>query len=224
MFDLEKPILHQLWSETYSKKEYFNWIHKPIPKTIRIFESNYLEIFTKTPWFVVPTCWIPYIFSIWLQYAPNVDFTTFVFLIMIGAFVWPMFEYTFHRFVFHVSERLIPEYNICYCVHFLLHGLHHLCPQDKLRLVMPIILFWSLMRMTRFFLFRFIVIPENYGWLLTSGVIMGYIYYDLIHYYLHNGSNYYRQLRTHHFSHHYKQSIVKFGVSSKWIDIVMGTQ
>jgi hypothetical protein len=44
MFDLEEPILHQLWSETYSKDEYFNWIHKPITTNIRIFESNYLEM------------------------------------------------------------------------------------------------------------------------------------------------------------------------------------
>jgi 4-hydroxysphinganine ceramide fatty acyl 2-hydroxylase len=223
MFDLDQPLLYQLWSENYSKTDYFNWIHSPIKRNIRIFKSDYLEMLTNTPWYIVPCFWVPYIASIWLQCAPNVDFWVFCSLVLTGFSIWPMFEYSFHRFVFHINETLIPGYNICYCAHFLLHGLHHLCPQDKLRLVMPVVLFWSLMSLTREALFRCLPIDKNTGWLLTSGVIIGYMYYDLIHYYLHNGSNYYRQLRKYHFSHHYKDSNLKFGVSSTVVDCLIGS-
>jgi 4-hydroxysphinganine ceramide fatty acyl 2-hydroxylase len=223
MFDLEEPILHQLWSETYSKDEYFNWIHKPITTNIRIFGSNYLEMLTNTPWYIIPIVWIPYVFSIWLQFAPNMNFYAFLAFVLTGFSIWPLFEYTFHRFLFHMDETFIPSYNICYCAHFLLHGLHHLCPQDKFRLVMPVVLFWSLMTMTRLGLFKLLPISEPTGWILTSGIIIGYMYYDLIHYYLHNGSRYYRKLRSHHYSHHFKTENLKFGVSSSWMDKIVGT-
>lgn len=72
-------------------------------------------------------------------------------------------------------------------LHFLLHGIHHFLPMDRLRLVMPpalfIILalpFWKLAH-TVFF----------YNWFAAlavfCGAVFGYIGYDVVHYSLHHG-------------------------------------
>lgn len=45
-------------------KYYDEWAHKPVDRPLRLFEPWYLEMCTKTPWWVVPTFWIPVIIGI----------------------------------------------------------------------------------------------------------------------------------------------------------------
>lgn len=41
---------------------YYNeWVHKPVDRPLRLFGPWYLEMCTKTPWWVVPAFWIPVI-------------------------------------------------------------------------------------------------------------------------------------------------------------------
>ena len=78
------------------------------------------------------------------------------------------------------------------------------------------------------------------GWLLDplvangwrhgvfAGIVLGYMVYDLLHYYLHHGkprSRMLRALRAHHSKHHHNPRFrdKKFGVSTTLWDHVFGT-
>lgn len=62
---------------------------------------------------------------------------------IVGCIVWTILEYVLHRFLFHLDYYL-PDHNVAIFLHFLLHGVHHYLPMDKLRLVMPPTLFFIL--------------------------------------------------------------------------------
>ena len=83
-------------------------------------------------------------------------------------------------------NSFLPDNRVAITAHFLLHGIHHYLPMDRLRLVMPpalfIILalpFWKLVH-TLFF----------WNWSVAtavfSGGVFGYICYDITHYALHH--------------------------------------
>lgn len=40
---------------------YTEWVNKPVDRPLRLFDSNLLESLTKTPWWLVPSIWIPII-------------------------------------------------------------------------------------------------------------------------------------------------------------------
>ena len=60
-----------------------------------------------------------------------------------------------------------------------------------------------------------------------AGMVFGYVLYDLIHYYLHHanpGLGYFKQLKTYHLNHHYKNYHLGYGISSKLWDVVFSTE
>ena len=62
---------------------------------------------------------------------------------------------------------------------------------------------------------------------LFAGTLIGYILYDLSHYFLHhaNPSNeYWKELKTYHMQHHYKDGMMGYGVSQKFWDLVFDTE
>jgi len=109
-------------------KNYAEWVNKPVDRTLRLFGPNYLEILTKTPWWVIPIFWIPAISFILMighaelpQQHDNLMITfahTFY-----GFILWTLFEYSLHRWVFHLNPTNASKYTCTF--HFLLHGLHH---------------------------------------------------------------------------------------------------
>lgn len=48
----------------------------------------------------------------------------------------PKVEYVLHRWVFHLDEK-VPDHPLGVTIHFLLHGVHHMLPMDRYRLVFP---------------------------------------------------------------------------------------
>ena len=61
---------------------------------------------------------------------------------------------------------------------------------------------------------------------LMVGVDVGYMAYDLTHYYLPHGRaerGVYAELRRAHMRHHYKDSTLGFGLSNSAWDVVFGT-
>jgi hypothetical protein len=42
-------------------KTYTEWVHKPVDRPLRLFDSFWLEILSKTPWWLVPAFWVPII-------------------------------------------------------------------------------------------------------------------------------------------------------------------
>ena len=85
-----------------------------------------------------------------------------------------------------MAIRLLPDNRIALTLHFLLHGIHHYLPMDRLRLVMPPTLFLALA--TPFWKLAHTVFYWDWNVATTvfSGGIFGYICYDLTHYFLHH--------------------------------------
>ncbi|KAI8840874.1 hypothetical protein BC829DRAFT_426046 [Chytridium lagenaria] len=114
LFDVNKPMLAQVFFGNFSKDFYMEQVH--IPRTCKgsapIFGSTALEIFTKTPWWVIPAVYIPISFSL-LYSGITGGLTTDAALcwFALGIFIWTLIEYTLHRFLFHVDEYL-PDHRI----------------------------------------------------------------------------------------------------------------
>jgi 4-hydroxysphinganine ceramide fatty acyl 2-hydroxylase len=82
------------------------------------------------------------------------------------------------------------------------------------------------------------VFPDYIALGIYSGGIAGYIMYDLTHYFLHHHRylpsswavitvslpSYYKELKRYHLAHHYKNFELGYGVSSKFWDVVFGTE
>lgn len=117
---------------------------------------------TRTPWWTIPTLWLPVV--CWLISSsiknglPPYHLAT---SLIAGVCFWTLLEYSLHRFLFHmkttgywfVSFLTLTCHFSCQneatsldslkiscrgnTIHYLLHGCHHKHPMDGLRLVFP---------------------------------------------------------------------------------------
>jgi 4-hydroxysphinganine ceramide fatty acyl 2-hydroxylase len=63
--------------------------------------------------------------------------------------------------------------------------------------------------------------------LVLAGGLIGYICYDMIHYYIHYGSpknKYFYHLKRYHYNHHFVNHDKGFGISNPYWDFVFGTK
>lgn len=226
--DLNKPLFLQVWNGGFSKEFYLDQVHRPRHykggRSAPLF-GNFLEPLSLTPWWLVPTLWLPAI--AYGTYLASHGLATPVLAAywVFGTCVWTFVEYCLHRFVFHLDAYL-PDNRVGVTLHFTLHGIHHYLPMDKYRLVMPPALFvvlatpfWKLAH----FLF-------SYDWHVATAVycggIFGYVCYDLTHYFLHhqNLPLWYKQLKKYHLQHHFLDYENGFGVTSRFWDRIFGTE
>ncbi|KAG0047684.1 fatty acid alpha-hydroxylase [Linnemannia elongata] len=217
--DLNKPLFHQLWYANFSKTFYLEQVH--IPRHVaggsaRLFSSDFLEVFTRTPWYMVPILWLPVIaFNVYrgLQQGLTTENTSVLFVA--GMFVWTLAEYMIHRFLFHLDD-LLPESNYSNIGHFLLHGIHHYLPMDRLRLVMPPVLAIALAIPINYLMHS--LMPLAQGYVMMAGLLFGYVLYDMTHYYLHHAKVFkihFKEMKTYHLAHHYKNFEGGYGITSK---------
>lgn len=218
--DLNKPLVFQVG---HLLEEYQEWVHQPIvsKEGPRFFENDILEFLTRTHWWAIPLIWLPVVCwfvskSVLIGYtAPQ------IFLLMVaGIFVWTLLEYTLHRFLFHIETKSYWGNTL----HYLLHGCHHKHPMDGLRLVFPpaatailLVPFWHFARL--------ISTPSTCPALFGGG-LLGYVMYDVTHYYLHHGqptSEVPRSLKKYHLNHHFRIQDKGFGITSSLWDRVFGT-
>lgn len=222
--DLNKPLLWQVMFGSFTKDFYLDQVHRPrhYGKGSAPIFGNFLEPLSKTPWYMVPIAWVPVVvYHIYTAYV-NMNQVLAVFLFGLGMFVWTLIEYGMHRFLFHLDERL-PDRQWAFTLHFLLHGVHHYLPMDRYRLVMPPSLFVILC--IPFYKLVFGLLPYYWACAGFAGGMLGYICYDLTHYFIHHSKlpPYMRQLKKYHLEHHYKNYELGFGVTSWYWDKVFGT-
>mmetsp|Transcript_22698 Transcript_22698/g.35519 ORF Transcript_22698/g.35519 Transcript_22698/m.35519 type:complete len:342 (+) Transcript_22698:113-1138(+) len=224
LIDYTKPIIAQVGG---LGNKYSEYIHTPqvLDEPARFFSSDFLEFFSRTPWYIVPIVWLPVIVGLVIyssQLGMSVPWIATVFLA--GLVVWSILEYTLHRYLFHLDEWVeFSKWTIT--LHFLLHGVHHLLPMDPMRLVFPpvltVLLLVPIHNAFRLFLDK----PEAVC--LTAGGLLGYVIYDLTHYYLHHSGipplSYLGQLKTYHLAHHYKNPKLGYGITSKVWDYAFNT-
>jgi 4-hydroxysphinganine ceramide fatty acyl 2-hydroxylase len=132
--DLKKGILWQVFTKL-NLKDYIDFIHDPKhminPPEAILFETPILEIFTKTPFWVILILWIPVIFyNLYLSLGFGFTIPTLILCYLFGIFIWTFIEYMLHRFFFHIDDGL-PDNRYVIMLHFLFHGIHHAFPMDK---------------------------------------------------------------------------------------------
>ncbi|KAJ4975569.1 hypothetical protein NE237_000675 [Protea cynaroides] len=218
--DLNKPLVFQVG---HLGESYQEWVHQPIVSREgpRFFASDFWEFLTKTEWWVIPLIWLPVVFwAIFKSIRMGLTFLEVSLLVAIGVLVWTLLEYTLHRFLFHIETKSYWGNTI----HYLLHGCHHKHPMDGLRLVFPpaatailTVPFWQLLRL--------FTTPSSTPALFGGGML-GYVMYDVTHYYLHHGrpsTEVPRKLKKYHMNHHFRIQDKGFGITSSLWDRVFGT-
>ncbi|SGZ51488.1 CIC11C00000001442 [Sungouiella intermedia] len=223
--DLSRPLLPQMIFSNFSKDFYLDQVHRPrhYGKGSAQLFGNFLEPISLTPWWVVPAVWLPVNFAFFYIGFTGQSKITALSMWVLGLCVWTLLEYVLHRFLFHLDHYL-PDHPIFLTIHFLLHGVHHYLPMDKYRLVMPPTLFVALC----YPIYRlvFAAFPYYMACSAFAGGFLGYIMYDVTHYVLHHTKlpKYFQDLKTYHLEHHYKNYELGFGVTSKFWDVVFGTE
>jgi sterol desaturase/sphingolipid hydroxylase (fatty acid hydroxylase superfamily) len=191
-----------------------------------MFESDFLERFSRihpaTP-FVV---WVPVAVTFLVRSTLRHDARgapaplAIAALFLLGMFAWTFAEYVLHRYVFHWTNETPGGRR----VHFLLHGVHHEYPSDKDRLVMPLLTSVPL-SFVFYALFTF-VLGRALGEPFFAGFVVGYLFYDGTHYYVHHflpTTRWGKFLRRHHMTHHHADHGGGFGVSTPLWDLAFRT-
>jgi sterol desaturase/sphingolipid hydroxylase (fatty acid hydroxylase superfamily) len=129
-----------------------------------------------------------------------------------GCAAWTLVEYAVHRWIYHrlaLFERL--------------HDAHHINPTGMIGApsFVSIALIFAV-----FYLPLFLVSGDAAGG-LTSGLLLGYFLYGLVHHAAHHwtlkpGSRLYR-LRLQHMAHHHRDNEGNYGVITPFWDHVFGT-
>uniref|UniRef100_A0A182Q052 Fatty acid 2-hydroxylase n=1 Tax=Anopheles farauti TaxID=69004 RepID=A0A182Q052_9DIPT len=231
LVDWNKPMVFQIHK---MGDKYAEWVNKPVDRELRLFGPSWVENMTKTPWWIVPAFWIPAITYIIVHHGapdlatgrgladPRQSFLTVdLYLhLVLGAVAWTLLEYSLHRWVFHLDPK---GNRFLQTFHFLIHGQHHKVPFDSYRLVFPVPP--AILLTTIFYQPIYYVFP--YPRLTLAGGLIGYLIYDMIHYYLHYGSpsgGHLYHMKRYHYSHHFVHHDQGYGISSDIWDKLFGTR
>lgn len=233
--DLRKPLYPQVAS---LGDNYFTWVHDPIRKTtlnqlrewdqgrwpgsVRIFDSEWLEVMTHISWKLVLAIWLPV--TLLLLVAARATFSL-GWGAMAGCWAggllgWTLVEYILHRFFFHTPPKSAGGIRS----HFLAHGIHHYDPFDGTRLVFPPLAGAGIAVIL--YLLMDLVMPSGAACASMSGLLSGYLLYDMSHYHSHHGKvrdPWFRFLSRYHKAHHHRDPDALFGVSNPFWDLVFRT-
>ncbi len=183
----------------------------------RMFRAPWKEVLSKVHFTIPLVLYLPIIaWCLWLAPADWASFGLF----LGGLFSWTFVEYTLHRFFFH----WMPPGKIGARLHFIFHGVHHDYPNDRLRLVMPPAI--SIPLATLFFILFSLLLSKPTVFPFYAGFIMGYLFYDMMHYSLHHlnwKNSLWQRIKQHHMLHHYQQPERGFGVSNPLWDYIFNT-
>jgi len=231
--DYTRPVLPQI--ETLGDR-YWDWSHQHLtpsfrrrlaenrpgssyPDSFPIFSQRFLEAQTHIRWQQVLGLWglvVVGLIGLTAWYAP-VGLSRGIGWWLSGFLLWTLVEYILHRVIFHRKPRNLAERQF----HFLAHGIHHKDPWDPTRLVFP--LFGGVIIASVIYLVLALFLPLGPSFLTMSGLLTGYLAYDMGHLAWHHASlkaGWFRYLQRYHLAHHYKDRDSRFGVSQPLWDWV----
>ena len=117
-----------------------SWYRCPTHRTDRLsaspplFESRFLDFFSRVHPAIPALIFVPVVLvCAWLGLDRGYNVLQVAGLIALGLLIWTLTEYWLHRLVFHWE----PDHPLGSRLHFIMHGVHHDHPNDRLRLVMP---------------------------------------------------------------------------------------
>jgi dihydroceramide fatty acyl 2-hydroxylase len=185
-----------------------------------MFESRFLEACSRVHPSVPVILFLPAIVALLVVGLGRAGTLPALGFALAGYLFWTLTEYWMHRIVFHFE----PEDGIGAKLHWIIHGVHHDHPNDRMRLVMPpsvsvplallfLLLFWA-------------VLGAVWAPAFGAGFLAGYLIYDMTHYHVHHHTprtRAGRRLRELHMRHHFQDDTRGFGVSAPWWDLFFGT-
>ncbi len=186
----------------------------------RLFENALLDKFSRVHWSMPLFVYAPVVVLLAVLSFQALSVPAVLGATALGYFIWTLIEYFGHRYLFHYEfpGRFGAR------IHFLIHGVHHVHPNDPLRLVMPPLLSAPIMATA------LAITTLLFGWPVAFPVLMGfligYLVYDMTHYYLHHAEPRTRiglAMRRAHMLHHFRYPKRGFGVSAPWWDHVFKT-
>jgi dihydroceramide fatty acyl 2-hydroxylase len=186
----------------------------------RLFENPVLDKLSRVHWSTPLFIYLPVVALLAFLSLQVFNAAAVIAAAALGYLIWTLIEYFGHRFLFHYEFPGAFGARI----HLLIHGVHHVHPNDPLRLVMPALLSGPIMLIAYAVLRSIFGLPLGYPVLM--GFIIGYLGYDMVHYYVHHGDPRTRlglALRRGHMLHHFRDPARGFGVSAPWWDYVFGT-
>ena len=186
-----------------------------------LFDNSFLNFFSRVHPAVPAVIFIP---IIGVMYFLAVDGGSSALAIggltVAGMVIWTLSEYWLHRLVFHWH----PKFKGGDQLNFIIHGVHHDHPNDRMRLVMPPAVGLPL---AAIFLAAFVLVfGTPAGYIGFAGFLIGYLAYDYTHYYVHHfvpKSKIGKKVREHHMRHHFQDHRFGYGVSSPMWDYVFRT-
>lgn len=186
-----------------------------------LFRSRFLDFFSRIHPSVPALIYVPVIAALVVLGARDgLGAPEIVLLVAAGFALWTLSEYWLHRKIFHWD----PDHPIGHRLHFIIHGVHHDHPNDRMRLVMPPGA--SIPLAALFFGLFWLLFGQPTALPLFAGFLIGYLMYDYTHYYLHHvvpRSKLGKRLREQHMRHHFQDHRYGFGVSSPLWDAVFRT-
>lgn len=186
-----------------------------------LFENPVLNFFSRVHPAVPLLIYVPVIgFMIWLAADGGLAVPAIIGLFAVGLFIWTLAEYWLHRLLFHWT----PKFRGGDKFNFVIHGVHHDHPNDRMRLVMPPGA--SLPLAAIFYLAFILIFGSPAGFTAFAGFLVGYLIYDYTHYYVHHfapKSDVGKKVREHHMRHHFQDHHYGYGVSTTLWDHVFRT-
>lgn len=138
----------------------------------------------------------------------------------LGMLVWSLVEYLMHRFLFHAPAKS----EAARVVLLLVHGHHHLWPDDPRRVAATPIQFGSLALLLHGL--TTLALPSPHARAVWAGTMLGYLAYEAAHWIAHHGratDGALGALRRHHMQHHHVDPASRWGIGSPLWDYVFRT-
>ena len=185
-----------------------------------MFDSDLLDRLSRVHPVVPPLIFLPASVVLFVLGAKQLTTAETVALVASGWLFWTLMEYWIHRIVFHFEPESGPGARF----HWIIHGVHHDHPNDPLRLVMPPSV--SVPLAAAFYALFVLVLGTDPGNIFAAGFLLGYLVYDMTHYYLHHftpKTRFGKVMRELHMRHHFQDDTRGFGISAPFWDYIFGT-
>lgn len=189
---------------------------------IRIFQQNWLEALTLTPFSVFFTVWCVALAAVfWFAGMHAESLPSLLGWSALGFVAWFPLEYLAHRFPFHWASDAPAVKKFVYII----HGNHHLQPNHPLRTLMPFSVTAPIALLLGYLAIHWLGMARGSG--VWAGFLLGYVYYDVVHYACHNWPmkrGFGRWVRRHHLLHHYGDEDTNYQISFPPIDYLCRSQ
>jgi dihydroceramide fatty acyl 2-hydroxylase len=188
----------------------------------RMFENAFLEacsrVHPRTPFlFYIP---LTAALFVWSLTSGTTTLLRSALFVPLGFLTWVGMEYCIHRYFFH-WEGNGP---FTRWLHEITHGYHHKYPDDADRLVMPLGASIPMALLIAGILW----LVGSLDWTVPYflGIVWGYLWYDFLHWSTHHRTPltaWGKALRAHHMAHHFATPDRNFGISHRWVDMLVGS-